>query len=77
MAASQQVMAVRCAAAHQLHFCLLSLLLSFHVKQALDMEEAFTFPIQTVANVFCMGYVVMIVIQQTQVLRMVSLRTFL
>jgi hypothetical protein len=41
----------------------LSPLLSFRAKQAVK-EEPFTFPIQTMVNVFCMEYVVMIVAQQ-------------
>jgi hypothetical protein len=65
-----QVMAVLCLALH-LHIFLLSLPLSSLAKQAVLMEVLFTFHI-AVANVFCMGYVVMIVAQ----IPITCLRTF-
>ena len=69
-------MAVRCIAAHQLHIYLLNCPLSSPAKQAVVVVEPFSFKIQTMANVFCMGYVVMIVAQPPQVVvRMVSLLT--
>jgi hypothetical protein len=70
-------MVVPYIAAHPLRICLLSQLLSFHAIQALDMEEPFTSIIQTMAKVFYMVYVVIIVAQQTQLDRMVSLVTYM
>jgi hypothetical protein len=59
--------------ARQLLFYLLSRPLSSHAKQAVIVEGPFTSAIQTMANVFYIRYVVVIVIQHTQVLRKVSL----
>jgi Holliday junction resolvasome RuvABC endonuclease subunit len=60
-------MVVRCIAAHQLRFCLLSHLLSSLAAQALNVEEPFISTIQTVVNVFYIRYAVMIVTHHTQV----------
>jgi uncharacterized sodium:solute symporter family permease YidK len=69
---SQQVaMVVRCIALTQGRIFLLIHPLSSLAIQAMVTEEPFTY---TVANVFCMRYVVMIVVQHTQ-LRITSLRT--
>ena len=67
-------MAVRCIA-RQRHISLLSRPLSFHAKQAMIMEEPFTFPV-AVAKVFFIMYAVMIVAQHIQVvIRIAILRT--
>jgi hypothetical protein len=58
-----QVMAVPCIALPR-HIFLLSLLLSSLAKQTALTEEPFTSPIQTMGKVFCMEFVVMIVIQR-------------
>jgi hypothetical protein len=71
----QEVMVVRCIAAHQRHICLSSRPHSSLAKQAVEMEVPFTFPIVVVAKVFYMVYVVMIVAQQAQVVHITSLRT--
>jgi hypothetical protein len=40
------------------------------------MEAPFTFIVQTVTNAFCIKYVVMIVVQHTQVTRIASLLSY-
>jgi hypothetical protein len=59
----------------QLLYCLLSRPLSSHAEQTFNVEEPFTFPM-AIANVFWIRFVVMIVTQHTQVIRITSLRTF-
>jgi hypothetical protein len=56
---------VRCIAL-QRRVCLLSRPLSSLAGQALNWEEPFAYPL-VIANMYCMAYVVMIVIQRTQV----------
>jgi hypothetical protein len=74
----QQVMVVRYLVPVQFSVCLLSLPLSFHAAQAVNMEAPFTSPIQIVVKLFCIKCVVVIVSQHTQVVvRMVSLRTYM
>jgi hypothetical protein len=70
-----QAMVVLCFAI-QLLIYLLSHPRSSLARQAVVTEEPFTFPI-VVANVFYTRYVVMIVTQYAQVIRMVSLLTHL
>jgi hypothetical protein len=58
----------------QLRIWLLNLHPSSLARQAVNAEEPFTSLIQTMTNVFWIKYVVMIVVQHTQVL-ITSLRT--
>jgi hypothetical protein len=60
----------------QLLYCLLSRPLSSHAEQTLNVEEPFSSKI-AVVNVFWIRFVVMIVTQHTQVIRITSLRTFM
>jgi hypothetical protein len=72
-----QVQAVRCIAIIQLLIYLLSHPLSSLARQVIVKEEPFTFTILVVANVFYTKYVVMIVTQHAQVVRKVSLLTYM
>jgi hypothetical protein len=72
----QQVMVVLYFVLIQFSVCLLSLPLSSHAAQAVNMEAPFTSIIQILAKLFCIKCVVMIVSQHTQVvIRMANLRT--